>query len=292
MLLKNYPEKKCTPLPLHTRIIFAGIALICLFSSTSLHAQGDLFINPKRIVFEGQKHFQDIYLANTGQDTARYIVSFIQIRMKDDGSFEQIEKPDSGQNFADNFLRIFPRRVVLAPKETQVIKIQVSRTNKLIPGEYRSHLYFRSVPKQNPLGEITKEIDTKSLSVKLTPVYGISIPVIIRTGENNAKVSISNLKLEKANNGTPVLSLRFNRTGNMSVYGDISIEQVSASGKITPAGFIKGVSVYTPNKLRDTKIILNAKSEINYKSGKLRVVYSNSTDGKTEKLASAELLLN
>jgi hypothetical protein len=128
--------------------------------------------------------------------------------------------------------------------------------------------------------------------VKLTPVYGISIPVIIRTGENNAKVSMSNLKLEKANNGTPVLSLRFNRTGNMSVYGDISIEQVLESGKITPAGFIKGISVYTPNKLRDIKINLNAKSGINYKSGKLRVVYSNSTDGKTERLASAELLLN
>jgi hypothetical protein len=78
----------------------------------------------------------------------------------------------------------------------------------------------------------------------------------------------------------------------MSVYGDISIEQVSESGKITPAGFIKGISVYTPNKLRDIKINLNAKSGINYKSGKLRVVYSNSTDGKTERLASAELLLN
>jgi P pilus assembly chaperone PapD len=290
MLIKSDPGKALKIQ--YARIAFFALTSICLLCSSNVRAQGDLFINPKRIIFEGQKHFQEINLANIGTDTARYIISFIQIRMKDNGNFEQIDKPDSGQNFASKFLRIFPRTVTLAPKESQVVKIQVNQNNKLIDGEYRSHLYFRAVPKEIPLGESTaKDSSNKGVSVKLTPVYGISIPVIIRIGENNTKVILSDLKFEKEKDNEPFLKFRFNRTGNMSVYGDITIQYISDAGKITSAGFIKGVSVYTPNKFRDIKISLDNKT-LNYVSGKLLVTYTNSNDGKSEKLASAELKLN
>ena len=62
-------------------------------------------------------------------------------------------QPDSGQQFADKYLRFFPRRVTLAPNESQMVKLQMVKTNELQPGEYRSHLYFRAVPKEQPLGE-------------------------------------------------------------------------------------------------------------------------------------------
>ncbi|MDB5152911.1 MAG: molecular chaperone, partial [Mucilaginibacter sp.] len=190
MLLESNPGKKLKIS--YSKIIFSVLTFICLLFSLNVHAQGDLFINPKRIVFEGQKHFQEINLANIGKDTARYVISFIQIRMKEDGNFEQIEKPDSGQNFASKYLRIFPRMVTLAPKESQVVKVQVNQNSKLTDGEYRSHLYFRAVPKEIPLGEsVAKDSTAKGVSVKLTPVYGISIPVIIRIGEDNTKVTLS-----------------------------------------------------------------------------------------------------
>jgi hypothetical protein len=290
MLIKSDPCRKL--ITSFTRIVFPVLISISLFYSSDAQAQGDLFINPKRIVFEGQKRFQEINLANIGTDTARYIISFIQIRMKDDGNFEQIEKPDSGQNFASKYLRIFPRAVTLAPKESQVVKIQVNQNNKLLPGEYRSHLYFRAAPKENPLGESSAKDSTKGVSVKLIPVYGISIPIIIRIGENNTKVILSDLKFEKEKDNTPVIKFRFTRTGNMSVYGDLTVQFISDAGKITQAGFIKGISVYAPNKLRDIKINLDNKTGLNYTSGKLRVSYSTSIEGKSEKLASAEVKLN
>ena len=81
---------------------------IFLFSilAHNAFAQGDLMIYPKRIVFEGAKRSQEINLANSGKDTARYVLSVVQIRMKEDGSFEQITEPDPGQVFADKFFRI------------------------------------------------------------------------------------------------------------------------------------------------------------------------------------------
>jgi P pilus assembly chaperone PapD len=68
-------------------------------------AQGDLLITPRRVVFEGSKRSMDLNLANTGQDTAVYAISLIQIRMKEDGGFETITEPDPGQRFADRYLR-------------------------------------------------------------------------------------------------------------------------------------------------------------------------------------------
>src|SRR5580765_6599998 len=127
--------------------------LLTLFTFLKINAQGNLEIMPMRVVFEGQKKIVALNLANTGKDTARYVISTLEIRMNEDGTFERIEQPDSGQKFASSYIRIFPRSITLAPYEAQVIKIQLIKTNLLEPGEYRSHIYFRAVPAEIPLGE-------------------------------------------------------------------------------------------------------------------------------------------
>ena len=273
--------------------IFNSVATILLIVlSSDARAQGNLLINPKRVIFDGTKRSHEISLANIGKDSATYIVSFVQNRMTDDGNFEPIVQPDSGQNFADKYLRIFPRSVTLGPNEAQVIKVQVNQFNKLQLGEYRSHLYFRAVPNIRPLGEDSAKKDTSDVSVQLTAIFGISIPIIIRSGESNTRINLSNLQLENRSGNTPALKVRFNRTGNMSVYGDLSVDHVSNQGKVTRIGLIKGISVYTPNKVRNIFIKLDKNAEVNYRSGKLQVNYLASSEEKSEKLASAVLSLN
>ena len=168
------------------------LTVICLFlficSLNEVKAQGNLLITPRRVVFEGTKKSQELNLANTGKDTAKYNVSIVQYRMKEDGSFQEITVPDEGQNFADKFIRFFPRSVTLAPNEAQVVKMQLIKTDQLKPGEYRSHIYFRAVPKQTALGTEEKLKDSTAIGVKLVPIFGITIPVIIKSGESTAKV--------------------------------------------------------------------------------------------------------
>ena len=138
---------------------------------------------PKRLVFSGAERSQEINLVNTGSDTATYAISFIQYKMKEDGSFEEITSPEEGQNFADEFLRYYPRRVSLAPKEAQTIRVQITKRNLLQDGEYRSHIYFRAVEEETALGETKENKDDKAISINIKTVFGISIPVIIRVGE-------------------------------------------------------------------------------------------------------------
>jgi P pilus assembly chaperone PapD len=257
----------------------------------NVYAQGNLLITPRRVVFEGSKKSIDLNLANNGQDTATYAISVVQIRMKDDGSFETITEPDPGQRFADANIRFFPRSVTLGPNEAQVVKVQLIKANLLTDGEYRSHFYFRAVPKAKPLGEEEPVVDSTTISVKLTPIFGITIPVIIRVGENSANVTLSGLEVQTVNDTIPRLNLTLNRSGSMSVYGDLTVDHVSAQGKITRVGVANGIAVYTPNTLRRFQLNLNKIPGIDYKSGSLRISYSTSTEIKPRKYAEAELML-
>lgn len=258
------------------RIIYTILFFTCLaFCFTGqINAQGDIFLFPKRVVFEQDKRAEIINLANSGTDTVSYSVSFVQIRMNDNGSFENISVADSNQFFADPFIRFHPRTVTLAPGESQVVKLQITGTNSLAVGEYRSHLYFRSEPANNQIEPVNTMEDTSSISFKLIPVYGMTIPIIIRIGEPEVNVEISNLTFQRDKDLKPNIRLHFNRIGNKSAYGNIKVNHVSPGGKTTQVGEVTGFAVYTPGALRKCVINLTEPEEVDFSSGEIIVVYS------------------
>lgn len=291
MCKSRFTEDRNIPRKSKIGLLVLGLLAVSTFCTSGVFAQGNLLITPRRVVFDGTRRVMELNLANTGQDTAKYNVSIIQYRMKEDGSFEEITVPDPGQNFADKNIRFFPRTVTLAPSEAQVVKMQVTNTDRLAPGEYRSHVYFRAVPKQVALGEDEARKDSTAVSVQLIPIFGITIPVIIRVGESTTKVTLSDLKLEMVNDTTERLEMTFNRTGNMSVYGDIKVVHISPAGKETLVGVVNGIAVYTPNPARRFRVDIDRNAGVNFHSGVLKVTFSAQSDTKPEKYAEAELKL-
>ena len=251
------------------------------FVATTVKAQGDLLLTPRRIIFDGNKRTQEVNLANTGKDTATYLVSVVEIRMLEDGSFEEILQPDANQNFASKYLRFFPRTVKLGPNEAQSVKIQLTKAGELAAGEYRSHIYFRPLKNAAPLGEEQKPADPKDISVKIVPVVGLSIPVIIRVGDYDAGVSISDVALDTEGE-KPTLKMTFNRSGNMSVYGDVVVDHVTPDGKTSQVGLIKGIAVYTPNERR--QLLMQLDKKISGSNGKLHITYRPQPEDKVSKL--------
>ena len=273
----------------HGFVFFYSLIILGFFMPLShLQAQGNLLINPIRVIFDGNKRIEELNLANIGKDSAIYQISFIQLRMKEDGNFEEITSPDSGQRFAEPYLRFFPRKVKLGPNEAQVLKVQLSKTNGLAPGEYRSHLYFRAIPRYTAKGE---EEDTKSISVKITPVFGISIPMIIRIGETHASVNISNIALSELSDSSVNLNMRFNRTGNRSVYGNILVRYKNAKGARINLAEADGVAVYTPNTSRYFKMNLKKLNGVDFHSGQIEIIYQSNLNGVLENLALAQYSL-
>lgn len=255
--------------------------IILLMISTLLNAQSDLLITPYRVIFEGSKKMEEVSVANTGEDSASYAISFVQYRMTEDGKLEQIKEPDSGQYFADRYVRVFPRTITLAPNEAQIVRLQVKAPADLPMAEYRSHLYFRSIVDEEAPG--TETVADTSLGIKLTPVYGITIPVIMRVGELDLKTGIEQVELIS----DPATALKFSitRQGSKSAFGDIEVNYIDSQGKMTKVGSVKGVAVYTPLNFRRFTLPLDTTVVPDFRQGQLKISYSTAGGKKSEVLA-------
>ena len=90
-------------------------------------------------------------------------------------------------------IRYSPRQVTLEPRVAQTVRVQLRLPADLPPGEYRSHLLFRAVPSAEAAPPTTSP--AAELSIQLTAIYGISIPVIVRHGETSVTTTLSELDL-------------------------------------------------------------------------------------------------
>lgn len=258
--------------------------LLFIFSNafvSPLLAQGNLLIYPKRVVFDGKKKIEKLVLSNTGKDSAVYHISFVEYKMNENGKMQLISEQEEGINFASSHVRVFPRKVSLAPGEAQTVKVQLTNAQNLAGGEYRSHLYFRAEEEKAPLGQTIIKKDS-TISVKLTPIFGISIPCIFRIGENTTEATLSDLNLVKDTNNEDILQFKLNRTGNMSLYGDFTINFIDKDDKTFEVAKAKGVGVYTPNPFRTMNIKLNKPENINFIGGFFKVIFFQNESNKVQ----------
>lgn len=250
------------------------LALAGLGNIARAQSVGDLLIAPTRLVFEGATRSATLTLLNIGKDTATYRISFTHLRMTDTGELKLIDEPAPGELFADDIVRFTPRQVVLESRVAQVVRLQLRLPANLEKGEYRSHLLFRAIPAVEPAGDNDAEPAT-GIGIKITPIYGLSIPVIVRHETKPAIVSVTDLQLapgEKADDPM-VLSAKLNRAGDQSCYGNITITFTPAGEKEEIVGRINGVAVYTPNTSRLMQITLTPSEGVVLAGGRLTFTY-------------------
>lgn len=265
-----------------SKMKFWLLFLLMFGAAQQIFAQGDLMVYPTRLIFEGkQDRIQIINLNNTGKDSTTYNLSYIENRMLEDGHLEILEKPKADQKIASPYLRFYPRTITLAPGETQVVKIQLVRTNELEKGEYRSHLYFRPIVKPEELKKRNQETrSSEGISISLQPVYGVTIANIVRIDNPKSVSTISDLVLEETGDNI-FLALQLNREGDASSYGDISVEHISPEGERIKVAEKKGIAVYTPGTLRKDRVRLKTIEGVDYTTGKLTVRFTAQGADKT-----------
>jgi hypothetical protein len=214
-------------------------------------------------------------LLNTGNDSAIYSINFVNKKMNEDGGFITLAEGDTGALFSSDYVRVFPRKVALGPKEGQTIKVQFKKRTDMPDGEYRSHLYFRDEKNYLPRGQSVTLSDSNSIGVKIIPVFGIAIPIIIRIGKLSATLSISDISLEKDESGVPQVKMTLNRTGNCSIYGTITVNYTEAGGKPVEIGIVNGVGVYTDILKRYFTLQLPKAKDLKLEKGSITVIFKD-----------------
>jgi P pilus assembly chaperone PapD len=255
---------------------------------------GDLVVAPTRIVFEGRTRTAQISLLNRGSAVATYRISLVNMRMTEDGGFKKIDEPAPGEQFADRLIRYAPRQVVLAPGDSQAVRLLLRKPRGLEPGEYRSHLLFRAIPSQN-IGTSVEEPPSNDtgIRIRLIPIYGVTIPVIVRHGDLTAKVSLTDLALVPAGGQGEGdrLSFRINRDGDRSVFGDLTVTYFPNGGKADEVvvAQITRLAVYTPNAGRTVMMPLRFPDGVTLGHGRLHVAFREIPKNGGALLTEAEI---
>jgi len=217
----------------------SGLGLVALVLAAPAQAAGDLLVAPTRVVLDGARG-TEVILNNIDSVPATYRVSLEVRRMNADGTLDEVEpeKATAAEAQALSMITYAPRRVELAPNQPQAIRIGVRSPADLPDGKYRVHMLFRAIPTAR---SVTETQTTESgLSIALTPIYGVTIPVIIRKGALKATAAIDDARIDRST-GQPELTMSLSREGSRSTYGRI---RVLKPGKSTPVFEVRGVAVY------------------------------------------------
>lgn len=244
---------------------------------------GDLLVAPTRVVLNGGRG-TEIVLSNIGDDVATYRISVELRRMTSDGMLHDVADPNAEEQLAQSMIVYAPRRVTLEPREPQTIRISARAPAGLADGEYRVHLLFRAIPPPTPV-EAPK--DVKGIAFKLTPIYGVTIPVIARFGNLEAKAGIANVKLTRED-GKPAIGIELTRAGDRSTFGEI---RVLKPGIKDPIAIQRGIAIYTEINKRSLTIPVDEKYA-SAASGRVTVQYVEPSDNGPLTIAETDAVLN
>ena len=266
-----------------SRLLFALAAAPLALAATPLAAGvGDLLVAPTRIILDGRRG-TEIILNNIGEDVATYRVSIELKRMMPDGSLEAVTQPNARETAAQDMILYAPRKVTLPPNQPQSIRINARAPQGLADGEYRVHLLFRAIPEARP---VTAPVPTKGVSFKLTPIYGVTIPVIVRLGNLSATAGIANVA-KATDRGKPVVALDLSRLGDRSTYGELRVIKAGVAEPIAVAG---GIALYTEIDKRRVNIPIDARFAAQA-TGPVTVEYIEKTPTGNVTLASTSAIL-
>lgn len=247
----------------------AALPLALLLPPQARAGVGDLLVAPTRIVLNGSRG-TELTLSNIGDDVATYRISVELRRMTPAGMLEDVGSPNEREKLAQSMILYAPRRVTIAPNQPQTIRIAARAPQGLADGEYRVHLLFRAVPPPRPAqapGQV------KGIAFELIPVYGVTIPVVVRMGNLTAKVGIANVALTKVD-GKPAVGLELTRAGDRSVFGDVKVYK---SGVKDPIAIQRGVAVYT--EVTSRRLVVPIKPELAAQaSGPVTVSFVETSD--------------
>jgi P pilus assembly chaperone PapD len=286
------PGKKNGNLPIMTansplRRIALGLTMFAAaLSATTASAQGDLLVAPTRVVLNGGGT-AEVVLSNIGSQPATYRIGIELRRMETDGNFADVNDAEANatEKAAVEMLRYAPKRITLLPGQPQSIRLSARPAPELPDGEYRVHMSFRAVPPALSPEAAQEQAASGQLSIRLTPIYGITIPVFIRKGRLEAGATIANPRLIRTATNT-FLELDMRRTGQRSVYGEILGKRGSEQ-----LFQVKGIAVYPEISGRSVRIPLTAE-QLAKLNGPIRIEYREMPENGGQLIAEVTSAIN
>ena len=209
-------------------------------------AWANISIYPYNLDFDAasRKRVQSIRVINKSNKRQTYRISVIDLQQNSNGDMK--ETKDS-KNSAKNYLQFSPRQFTLEPNLVQTVNIAQKGLANAPDNEFFSFLQIT----ETKLGEEPKKSgeENKKLSIELTPLFSVRVPVKIQKGSNLfSNTDIGSLALKKNK-----LDILLKRTGNISSNVNLAL----LDGKKKEISRLNSVKIYPPNN--ELKIKMDVK---------------------------------
>lgn len=260
-------------------------AVLCAATPSLAQVGADLNISPKRVVFGQGQRAGVVYVFNQGDAPATYSVELVDRVMLPDGQIvAAADHPDAAVASAARLIQYTPRRVTLQPKESQAIRVRAMPLPEGEGTEWRTHLTVTALPSETSglTAEALSRGEDGALSLQVTALFSVSIPVIIRSAEADARAALDQVRIiPPAGEAKAALALDLVRLGVNSVYGDVEVRNGDRV-----VGVLRGVAVYPEVERRAVTVPLTE----DVRSGDiLSVTYRDDDAAKGRTLAEASL---
>jgi hypothetical protein len=149
----------------------------------------------------------------------------------DSGKFAMhyVDSPYVNEPAAVSWMRAFPQRFVLGPKESQLVRIMISPPPGLTPGEYWARVVVSSFDRE--LKNKSATAPGGNLQMHLQYISQIDIPLHYRVGHVTTGLTINNVTASPSS-GKLILGIGLNRIGTASYWGTMTLRLRDHDGKI------------------------------------------------------------
>ena len=207
------------------------LAGMVVFAGASLAAQG-VMVAPHAVFIDHSRGSGSVLLYTPGTEPVEVSISTIFGYPTTDSSgnirLNTIENPDSTVPSALAWVQAFPRRLTVAPKERQTVRLLARPPVGLGDGEYWLRLVIAAQAGTVP---ITGVSDTTAIQVGLKLEVRTIIGVNYRKGAVMTGVALSNVRAQIVGDSV-ITRARLERRGNAAFIGMIRETIVDSTGAV------------------------------------------------------------
>lgn len=202
--------------------------LFLLFSSNLL---SQVIISPYIVYMDDKDRYGSMIVQNESYEPYEISISFVFGYPVSDSlgnrTMKYIQYPDENVPSINNWVKAFPKKFVLQPKERQTIRLMSRPPTDLLPGTY----WTRIVTSSSPV-ETSVDTSTSGVSAKLKFVLNQVTTAIYRKEPANVDLKIDEPKIYLDSTNTYQLLFPLQREGNSPFFGNLSLRVFNAQNEL------------------------------------------------------------
>lgn len=236
-----------------------------------------LLLHPTIVMLEGRTRTATINVVNRGDAPGIFAVSWVDFEMTPEGGLRKLEQPPSWS--LQPHVRYSPRRMTLAPGETQLVKVALRRNLDVKQGEFYSHFKVLTLSSDVADDRTATSGNEAAGSVNIVARSAMAIPVIWRNTQAEPRAAIESVVFDPEDNEeVKELLVGVRRLGKVSVRGFLHVVRYGEDNTEIPVADPVPLVIYPSLDARTVPVRLQAGFFTDDLRNGITVIYASSID--------------